>query len=339
MFELPKLLHSPLGLVTLVPPFNYDTGTEVISGSTLVHTENAVFTHEGRYFVAGEHSDPKLGSGIYEVVRTSSGHGVEQVVPGLLAVGAVQHKCWFHGLTTDGTYLYTLAAVHPDNHPLKMSHEALFRILPKKHAPEVSVAPCGAGEIHFYNGMAVGPDGAVYMSNSLALSDGSKVAIYKVTIQALEPFQIRIEPWLPACPLRDISPNGIQIKDDTMYYASGKWLHEITITPSGPGALVHVYLSIIPNNRLDDLAILPDGRIAVGEFDFLMNNANGFEGWGVNQIVTVDPNGMMPLNQKVTLTSPYTVSSLVYSEGDLFARDKLITTSWFHGGIREIGAL
>jgi hypothetical protein len=299
----------------------------------LIHTENAVFTHEGRYFVAGEHSDPNLGWGIYEVVRTVSGHGLEQVVPGLLSLGALQHKCWFHGLTTDGTYLYATATVHPEGDPQKMDHEALFRILPKKNAPEVSVAPYGAGEIHAYNGMAVGPDGAIYMSNSSALRDGSNVAIYKVTIQALEPFQVRIKPWLPASLLRDIGPNGIQIKEDTMYYASAKGLYKITITPSGPGALIPIYLPIIPNNGLDDLAILPDDRIAVGEIDLLMN-FGGFVGWGVNQIVTVDPNGMMPLNQKVTLTSPYTVSSLVYSEGDLFARDKLIATSWFHGGIR-----
>jgi hypothetical protein len=44
-------------------------------------------------------------------------------------------------------------------------------------------------------------------------------------------------------------------------------------------------------------------------------------------------------NQKVTLTSPYTVSSLAFAEGDLFTTGKLIATSWFHGGIREIGAL
>jgi len=63
MLELPKVSHSPLGLVTLVPPFNYDAGTQIISGETLIHTENAVFTHEGRYFVAGEHADPDLGWG------------------------------------------------------------------------------------------------------------------------------------------------------------------------------------------------------------------------------------------------------------------------------------
>ena len=123
-----------------------------------------------------------------------------------------------------------------------------------------------------------------------------------------------------------------------MYYASGKGLHKMTITPSGPGAIVPIYLPIIPNNGLDDLVILPDGRIAVGEIDVLMN-FGGFEGWGVNQIVTVDPNGMMPFNQKVTLTSPYTVSSLAFAEGNLFTAGKLVATSWFHGGIREITGL
>jgi hypothetical protein len=97
MLELPKLSNNPFGLVTLVPPFNYDPGKQVISGDALIHTENAVFTHEGRYFVAGEHSDANLGWGIYEVVSTASGHGPQQIVPGMLEVGSVQHKCWFHG--------------------------------------------------------------------------------------------------------------------------------------------------------------------------------------------------------------------------------------------------
>jgi len=335
MFELPKISNSPLGLVTLIPPFNYDPGTEVISGDTLIHTENAVFTRDGRYFVAGEHSDPKLGWGIYEVVRIASGHGLEQICPGKLEVGSVRHDCWFHGLTTDGTCLYATALIHSEDDPKKVDHGAFFRILPRKNAAEVAVAHYQSDEIHLYNGMAVGSDGAIYMSNSSALSDGSHVAIYKVTIQKPDPFEIRISPWLPASLLRDIFPNGIQIREDTMYYASGKGLYKMAITPSGPGALILIYLPIIPNNGLDDLAILPDGRIAVGEIDLLMN-FGGFEGWGVNQIVTVDPSGMMPLNQKVTLTSPYTVSSLMYSEGDLFTPDTLIATSWFHGGVREI---
>ena len=338
MLELPKLLNSPPGLVTLIPPFNYDPGTEVIAGDSLIHSENAVFTREGRYFVAGEHSDPNLGWGIYEVARTASGHELRQVVPGLLEVGSAERICWFHGLTTDGTYLYATAAVHAEGDPKKLEYGALFRILPKKDASEVSIAHYHAGEEHFYNGMAVGPDGAIYMSNSFALSDGSNVAIYKVTIQDPDKFEIRINPWLPASRLRDIGPNGIQMKGDTMYYASGKGLHKMAVTPSGPGKPSLIYFPLIPNNVLDDLTILPDGRIAVGEIDYLMN-FHGFEGWGVNQVVTVDPNGMIPVNRQITLTSPYTVSSLVYSEGDLFTRDKLIATSWFHGGIREIGPI
>jgi hypothetical protein len=77
---------------------------------------------------------------IYDVVRTASGHGLEQVCPGKLEVGSVQHNYWFHGLTTDGTYLYATALVHREDDPKQVDQGALFRILPKKNAPQVAIA-------------------------------------------------------------------------------------------------------------------------------------------------------------------------------------------------------
>lgn len=335
MWDLPNRSNTPIGLVTLAPPFNYDQGTEIISSDSLIHTENAVFTDEGRYFVAGEHSDANLGWGIYEVVRSASGYELTQILPGFLEVESTLHTCWFHGLTSDGNYLYATAAVHLEGDQRKTDLGALFRILPRSATPEVAVVHYDPEEIHGYNGMAVGSDGSVYMSNSFALTDGSNVAIYKVTILDSGRFEVQITPWLFASLLRDIGPNGIQIKNETMYYASGKGLHKITMGPSGPETVTPIYIPLNPNNILDDLTILPDGRIAVAEVDYLMN-FNGFEGWGINQIVTVDPSGSL-FNKHATLTSPYTVSSLVYANGELFTAGKLIATSWFHGGIREIG--
>lgn len=334
MLDLPNLSNTPVGLVTLVPPFNYDRGTEVISSEVLIHTENAVLTDEGRYFVAGEHSDPNLGWGIYEVVKAASGFEVRQIVPGILEVGSTRHSCWFHGLTSDGNYLYATAAVHLQGNPNKTDFGALFRILPQGAGVQVAIAHYGPQEVHGYNGMAVGLDGSLYMSNSFALTDGSNVAIYKVEILDADRFEIRIAPWLVASLLRDIGPNGIQIADETMFYASGKGLHRIAMGASDPRTVTPIYIPLNPNNVLDDLTIMPDGRIAVAELDFFMN-FNGFEGWGINQIVTVDPSGGL-LNKHATLTSPYTVSSLVYSQGELFTNGKLVATSWFHGGIREI---
>jgi len=337
MLRFPMLSSMSYGGETLSSPFDYDPGTEVIGADLLIRTENAVFTDDGRYFVAGEHSDPKRGWGIYEVKKSESGYGLEQIIHGLLEVDSSKpsYPCLFTGLTTNGRHLFATAAVHLEGNIRKTDFGALFRILPGEGQPEVAIAHYQPSDVHAFNGMAVGPDGSLYMSDEFAFPNGSNVAIYKVSIIDPDDFTIRITPWLAASLLRDILPNGIQIKDQTMYYVSGKGLFSIDISRPEPGVPIPIYLSMIPNNLLDDLAILPDGRVAVGEIDALMNMI-GFHGWGINQIVTVDPSAVL-LNRQVTLTSPYTVSSLAFAQRDLFTDDKLITTSWFHGGLREIG--
>ena len=315
------------------PFYNYNSGTELISNSVLIHTENAVFTDDGRYFVAGKQSNSDLNWGIYEVVKTSSSYDIKQIVPGILKVDSNSYDCWFHGLTTDGKYLYATSAVHLEGDPQKTDYGALFRILPHQDTANVSIAHYNHNELRGYNGMAVGANEAIYMSNSSALRDSSKVAVYKVEIIDHDDFVIKITPWLSADLLRDIAPNGIQIQNSMMYYVSGKGLYKLQITPSGPGIPIPMYVTMIFNNILDDLAILSDDRIAVAEIDFI-SAMNGFPGIGINQIIIVDTKNFS-LNNKVIVTSPYTVSSLAEGKGNLFTNGNLIATSWFQGGVRE----
>ncbi len=318
---------------------DYDKGAELISSDVLVHTENAVFTADGRYFVAAEHSDPNLGWGIYEVLQTATGYGVKQVAAGILEVGSTSHRCWFDGLTTDGKYLYATAAVHPKDDFTKTDYGALFRILPREDTADVSIVHYNQNQLHNYNGMAVGSNGCIYMSNHNALYDGSGVSVYQVAVTDQDNFKVQITPWLLANPLRDQFPNGIQIRDDMMYYVSGKGLYIISMTPSGPGVPIPLYVTYLVNNLLDDLVILPDNRVAVAEIDaatVMTTVITGLPVVGINQIVIVDL-GSFFLQKKIVLTSPYTVSSLAYEEGTLFEPGKTVVTSWFHGGVRQLG--
>lgn len=331
---LPFFSGLPFG-VSETPIFRYDPGTTLISEEVLVNTENAVFTNDGRYFVAGQHKDPSLDWGIYEIVKAASGYAVDRIVAGTLEIGSTRYPCAFDGLTSDGTCLYASATVHLQGKPTQIDYGALFRILPRADSVEVSVAHYDQDQLHLYNGMAVDPGGAIYMSNSYAIKEGDDTAIYKVTIEDHDDFTIRITPWLPVNPFRDIHPNGIQIKDDVMYYVSGKGLHKIGMTPSGPGSPTLLYTSLVASNLMDDLVILPDNRIAVAEIDVLMPTLFALPGLGINQIIIVDP--IEPLTRRsLIFNSPYTVSSLAYDRGGLFTGGTLIATSYFNGGIREM---
>ncbi|MFZ0257536.1 MAG: hypothetical protein WAN46_18275 [Gammaproteobacteria bacterium] len=329
------LIPSEFLLPSLFP--DYNPGTPLIAGDVLLHTENAVYTADGRYFVIGQHKDPHWGWGLYELHKNRSGYEVSQIVSGTLNVGSSEYDGWFHGLTTDGRYLYATCAVHLEGKPTKTDYGALFRVLPTAHPVEVSVAYYQPDEVHSYNGMAVGADGAIYMTNSSAMYDRSMVAIYRVAVTESGPFDITISPWLLANPLRDTVPNGLQVTGNVMYYVAGKALFKIEMSAHGPSTPIQIYHASIPTNILDDFVVLPDGRVAIAEIDFV-SSLLGLPGIGINQIVIVDTHKHI-LNKRSVVTSPYTVSSLAYEEGDLFSRGTLIGTSWFGGGIREFDVL
>lgn len=352
MTALPMISDWPvsLSIPRLLPKI--DSGTELVGKDVLKRTENGVFTNDGRYFVAGQHADPALNWGIYEVVKNGEHYDVKQIVPGVVELNSPElHvtrpvSCQFLGLTTDGTYLYATARV---NFELSLAHidaGALVRILPSKDPVEVAIAPYDKykDELHVFNGMAVGADGSIYMSNSYPnrfypFSNGHDWAIYKVTIIDQDDFRIQMRPWLPRVNWFGINyPNGIQISDDKMYYASGNSLFQIALTSNGPGTPIPLYMALTPFNSLDDLVILPDHRVAVAEFNlgsWMISELAGFNSFGPNNIVIVDPHQRQ--NPEIIATLRYPVSSLAYRPGNALTNDNFVATSWAQGGIREFG--
>ncbi|GAA6152568.1 hypothetical protein [Pseudoteredinibacter isoporae] len=297
---------------------------EVVSPDILTATENAVFTDDGRYFVAGS-------DGIHEIRDVSGENCVQDPNSGLyvcplLAAKLEEESCIFRGMTTDGTYLYASCAVHPkDNTFFPATRSALYRVLPGREGVEELLIR-DFDDVLVPNGMAVGPDGSLYLSDTNAsLGILKKTAIVKLRFLDESTLDFVTEPWLPASPLYSL-PNGLQIDGDTLYFVGGHNLWQIAIRSDGSAGFPRLkYHTYGVSKLMDDLVILPD-HIAVAEFGLV-------NGLGFNKIVLIKRRGFgFPKKIRTGLTQ---LSSLAWEEGNLFTPGSFVGTSFLQGGLYE----
>ncbi len=297
---------------------------EVISPDLLTATENAVFTDDGRYFVAGS-------DGIHEIRSEPDVNCAQDSNSGLFACLMVApalegESCIFRGMTTDGIYLYASCAVHPKNNTLiPAKRSALYRVLPgEQRVDELLIRDFD--DVLVPNGMAVGADGSLYLSDTTAsLGILKKTAIVKLTFIDESTLEFVTEPWLPASPLYSL-PNGIQIDGDTLYFVGGHNLWKINIRADGSaGFPILKYHTHGVTKLMDDLVILPN-EIAVAEFGLI-------NGLGFNKIVLIKRRGFgFPKRIRTGLTQ---LSSLAWEQGELFTSGSFVGTSFLQGGLHE----
>ncbi|MBB6521502.1 hypothetical protein [Pseudoteredinibacter isoporae] len=297
---------------------------EVVSPDLLTATENAVFTDDGRYFVAGS-------DGIHEIrdepaANCAQDFNSDLYVCPLVAPALENESCIFRGMTTDGTYLYASCAVHPKNNTLfPATRSALFRVLPGTDGVDELITR-DFDDVLVPNGMAVGMDGSLYLSDTNAsLGILKKTAIVKLTFTDETTLDFVTEPWLPASPLYSL-PNGLQIDGDTVYFVGGHNLWKIKIRGDGSaGFPILTYHTHGVTKLMDDLVILPNA-IAVAEFGLI-------NGLGFNKIVLIKRRGF-GFPRKI-LTGLTQLSSLAWEEGDLFTPGSFVGTSFLQGGLHE----
>lgn len=298
----------------------------IVTPETLPETENAVYTADGRYFVAGV-------SGIHEVlparadglvppgcqVDAAKGHAVCLIVPPALD----GQPCFFTGMTTDGQYLY--AACTAGANVVEPVAAALYRVLPAVDGAEVKIGRFATPV--WYNGMAMAPDGGIFMSSSASGSfhgGGDGVAVVKATVTgtAGDELLLSLADWLPTS-LAYLMPNGIAVQGSTMYFVGGQNLFRIPIKADGKAGLPVQLFQTGIGRVLDDLTVAGD-RVVVTDVPLL-------PGVGFNWLVSVAKSGWgLPrwLN-----TGGAGLSSVTVSPGGLVPAGQLIATSYFDGGI------
>ncbi len=303
----------------------------IIESRVLKNTENAVFTADGRYFVAGT-------AGIHEIKPSQDMNPACYTDPlksysvcTVLAPEQNGDTCQYLGMTTDGTYLYATCAVYEGGllsqlqPPVKA---ALVRILPgAQHDHQVKLTYLDHPT--WYNGMAVLDEHTLLVSRSLTGSGPKLIGINipgatieKVTITDHTEFSFEISPCLEPSP-DFIMPNGIQADGNDVYFVGGTNLYRIPVQADGSAGSPRKLYQTTINKTFDDFTLVGN-QLAVTEIGIL-------NGLGRNSITLINKRGSL-VPKRIT-TEKVQLSSVVVDPGTFGKTGDFIGTSFFQGGI------
>lgn len=291
-----------------------DEAASILTADQIPHTENGTFTDSGRLFVAST----DYGESIYEITQNSDGS--------FNAIPAIQgpDDCRYTGLTSSGNTLYAACQTASSDTYLmqiKVSEDGLSTIS-KKLPNNPALA----------NGMAVGPDGSIYISDSQNAFSMTKTApIFKVVVTDDETFDFTVEDWLGTEHIIKF-PNGVQIEGDTMYFADHYKVRTIKIEENGPGAVEDFYTTTSAN-MIDDLTITPD-YIAISEIKYPASTS----GSNVTGHVILLDKETGDVVQQIAADKIYEPSSIIYDRDGIFGEESLFVTDYFKSGLYEIKA-
>ena len=179
------------------------------------------------------------------------------------------------------------------------------------------------------NGMGVGPDGSIYISDS----DKVEASVIKVEITDPVNFEIKASKWLDKGATGSFV-NGIQIEGNLMYLADRTKIQTIQITNQGPGEIKDFYTPS-GNILIDDFAITPD-HLAVAEIDYYVAMMGGKGATG--HTIIIDKKDGNNVLQKIAAKNAYQPSSVVYDGKGIFSENGLFVTDYFLGGLYLIEA-
>ncbi len=310
-----------------------------IAPSQMKATENSVFTDDGRFFVIGENDQKQ--SWIFEVVHNGddSYSQIEYVrgtlqgtQDGELGGAALGDACAFGGLAVQGNTLYAAC-----------NHIALYQVNTELGSEQVksgrftteNFIPKDTGDsfnpsLFFANGMAVDTNGHVYLSNSLASNLLDPTVITQVKIEegtSGSDLVFSHQPWIKAGDYAlDFFPNGIQIEDGILYYASLNEIRKVKINnDASPGDINLHYRGLMT----DDFELY-DGWVALASVS-------------LPGTVKLLPPARFDQRVSSVKTIPLTFipSSVRYqmdrADGkNVFPAGSLVVTSFFSGGIHII---
>ncbi|MET0284944.1 MAG: hypothetical protein ABW352_10750 [Polyangiales bacterium] len=249
--------------------------TEILPPAQLGASERGAFNSEGRFFAIGTRPAP-AGDGaswLVEVVKATGGHAALNYVRGTLEGtrdGSLEGEplgdaCTFSGMASHGDLLY-LGCFAEDGRASLLQVDTLAETVRAGAFTSCSFEPAKepCEPIALYpNGMAVDGEGRVYASNTQTFigPSYSDYSLVQIDVGACEApkLDFTFRAWLDADLGRDgLAPNGIQIRDQTLYYAGGTNLNAVPIGEDGSAGEVKVYYRGPLVSMIDDFAILGD---------------------------------------------------------------------------------
>ncbi|MEC8624983.1 MAG: hypothetical protein VXY34_09205 [Bdellovibrionota bacterium] len=269
----------------------------------IADAENQYFSKSGRLFITG-------GRNIFEVKKNSLQEFVK-VGPlfdgSCYATGIVEYKKFLYATCTFITKARLKKLIKEKRCRLRNRH--LLKCLKGKFAPSYLLAAelnkkpkfqiiSPLDSFLFPNGLAVDKDGNLYSADSF-----SKI-IFKMKISSLNPYKLeKSEAWYKT-KLR--YPNGLKIKNNSLYITDFNNLKKVEITDEGnPGKSVVLYKS---RHFLDDFSFYKRGIL-------LTNFSKGI-------ITLVKGNGKFVNSPKFRMRP----SSILQGRSPLFKRNQFIIT-------------
>jgi hypothetical protein len=304
--------ETPTGPHCVLPPATPPHLETLVSPDGLPSSENGAFTDDGRLFVIG-------GSNLYEIVGGPSAFRAEVFAKG--------DACIFGGLTARGRRLYAACT------SLWSLTGDLFVYEPTRAQSLVGRAHIESTSFTHFNGMAFGPDGALYLSDSLGTSDPSP-SVVRLEILEEQPLRLvqtafvaAISSDRPANTGGGDFPNGIRFAGDVMYLVRGADVVAVPVGLHDPKAELKVAYAADGSLRTIDDFDIGDGRMWLTEFESL--RSIGLPGESL--MVVTDLQGHVEF--KIDL--PFVGSSTIISASAPFG-PSILLTSFFDGGLYRL---
>ena len=308
-------------VVPLLPGRRF-TVEPLLSPERMPSSENGALTSSGRFFVAA--AGPPLYY-ILEVVRGPVRYETVTIVE--------DTECVFGGLVASGDALYSVCTGTGQGDAARS--QLLHIAFDENDTPRVTRTFLeGTPGLTHYNGMEVGPDGSLYLSNSLA-GFSQDPAVMRVRVRQTDPFVIEQTPYvqpdvLTARPNNGglLFPNGLRILGDSLLLVRGVDVVEMPLLSTGTvQAVTPIYVG-------PGMPTIDDFTIAYGHMWLAIVND-----WSVLSR-TLAPSWLVVTDLEGTterqIDLPFIPSSTTMTDGELFGPRALIVTSYFDGGLYRV---
>jgi hypothetical protein len=339
-----------LGLVLVLA--GCEEFSEAVPPEDLTQTERGAFTASGRFFVIGARPEGRSDAGGWIVeITAASGGGyassnrvaayLEGTADGRIGGPPRGQTCFFSGMVAQGEVLY--ATCVGEERAALVQVDLAAGSVRAGYFTTCNAEPAAAScqySTFYPNGMGIDAAGRVYVSDTAAhlgelLAEPGSPTLTQIQVdpQASQgpALAFRHRAWFSNDIFSDgLSPNGVQIEGDILYYAAGANINKVRIAPDGSAGEFRVHYTGPLATYIDDFAIR-DGAIVTAQ-----TLAPGLVALSASPF-----SGMAHETGSYSLPLDAVPSSVRFQPegrplGRIFPKDSLVVTSYFGGGVQVV---